>query len=84
LRRKPTLQSGTRWPIALQDFVRAGGCPFNTQVGGDNRTRLSAECQEPAIPVPTLILPGKFAASLLFLRDRWFHSGRYPQCEGLP
>ena len=74
LRGKPILYSGTNWPIALQEFVRAGGGPFDTPLGGDNRARLSAEFQESTMPVLILILPQKFTDSLpVFLRDGSFH-----------
>jgi hypothetical protein len=53
---KSILHSGTRWPITLQEFMRAGGGPFDTSMGGDKRARLSAKFQEATMPVPLLIL----------------------------
>lgn len=72
-RGKPMIHSGTLWPIALHEFVRAGGCPFDTSMRGDNGTRLAAEFHESTTPIPFLILLKKLACRLsVFLRNKLF------------
>jgi hypothetical protein len=71
---KSISRSGIRWPIALQEFARTGGCPFDTPTEGDLRAGLSTEFQESTMPVPILTLLQKFTGSLpVFLREGWFH-----------
>ncbi len=70
---KSISHSGICWPIALQEFARAGGCPFDTPTEGDLRVGLSAEFQESTMPMPILTLLKKFTGSLpVFLREGWF------------
>lgn len=72
-RGKPMIHSGTLRPIALHEFVRAGGCPFDTPMRGDNGARLSAEFHESTTPMPFLILLKKLARVLpVFLRNKLF------------
>jgi len=71
---KPILHSDIRWPMALQEFVRTGGGPFDSTAGSDNREGVSAEFQDATMPVSLLTLLENFAVLVpAILWDGSFH-----------
>jgi len=48
-------------------MVRQAGCPVNPSAGGNNRDWLSAELEEPTLPVPFLIRLQELAVFLTIM-----------------